>query len=217
MVEERIAAGQWLATETTWHINKLELLAMQKTVVHFLPLIRGKVVMFHSDNSSAFAYLQNQGGTHSLPMFRLTWNVLLFCQQHGITLLVGHIPGRLNVLADSLKVEKASDHRHGVVSAPQHSVPNVLHLVHSRAGPVCNSSQQQADGICVSSARSSGSSDGCSVNSVGQVVGICLSPNSVDAASASQVGSLRSVLNASSGSTSALPAVASNASQLVSI
>lgn len=41
-------------------------------------------------------------------------------------------------------------------------------------------------------------------------------PIPIDAASASQVGSLRSVSNASSGSTSALPAVASNASQLVS-
>ena len=58
--------------------------------------------MFHSDNSSAVAYLQNQEGTHSLPMFRLAWDILLLCQQHRIILLVRHIPGRLNVLADSL-------------------------------------------------------------------------------------------------------------------
>lgn len=96
------AAGQWLATETSRHINKLELLAIQKAVLHFLPLIRGKVVVFHSDNSSAGAYLQNQGSTYSLPMFQLTWDILLFCQQHGITLLMRHIQGRLNALADSL-------------------------------------------------------------------------------------------------------------------
>ena len=96
------AAGLWLPSEVTRHINELELLAIQRAVVHFLPLIRGKVVMFHLDNSSAVAYLQNQGGTHSLPMFRLAWDILLLCQKHGITLQVGHIPGRLNVLADSL-------------------------------------------------------------------------------------------------------------------
>ena len=40
-------------------------------------------------------------------------------------------------------VEKASDHRHRVVSAPHHGAPNVLYFVHSKAGPVCNSPQQQ--------------------------------------------------------------------------
>ena len=35
------------------------------------PSNQGKVVMFHSDNSSATAYLWNQADTHSLPMFRL--------------------------------------------------------------------------------------------------------------------------------------------------
>jgi len=71
------------------------MLAIQKAVFHFLPLIRGKVVMIHSDNSSAVAYLWNQ-------MFHLTWQILLECQLQGITLLVRHIPGRINVLADSL-------------------------------------------------------------------------------------------------------------------
>ena len=59
------AAGLCSAAKTTRHINELELLAIQKAVLHFLPLIRGKVVMIHSNNSSAVAYLQNQGG-HSL-------------------------------------------------------------------------------------------------------------------------------------------------------
>jgi len=82
-------AGLWLAAETTHHINELELLAIQRAVRHFPPLIRGKV-MFHPDNSLAVAYLRNQGGTHLLPMFHL-----MFCQQHNITLLVRHIPGPL--------------------------------------------------------------------------------------------------------------------------
>ena len=50
---------------------------IQKAVHRFLPLIRAKAVMFHSDNSSAVVYLSNQGGTHLLPMFLLTWDILL--------------------------------------------------------------------------------------------------------------------------------------------
>ena len=42
------------------------------------------------------------GGTRSLPMFHLTWEILFECQLQGITLLARHISGRLNVLADGL-------------------------------------------------------------------------------------------------------------------
>ena len=59
--------------------------------------------------------------------------------------------------------------------------PNVLHLAHSRAGPVCNSSQQAGD-ICLHCQE--------------WMLCICLYTNSVDAASASQVGSPKSVSNA---------------------
>ena len=96
------AAGLWSATETTRHINELELLAIRKAVLHSLLLIRGKVLMIHLDNSSTVAYLQNQEGTCSLPMFHLSWEILLECQLQGITLLARHIPGHLNVLADGL-------------------------------------------------------------------------------------------------------------------
>ena len=108
-------------------------------------------------------------------------------------------------------VEKTSDHRHRMVSAPQHSTPDVLHLVHPRNGPVCNSSQQQTDSVCVFSSRPSGSSRGCSVNSLGSALGICLSSNCADVTSASQVGAFRPVSNSAGGSTSTLPTVAFNA------
>ena len=35
-------------------------------------------------------------------VLRLTWDFLLLCQQHGITLSVRHIPGHLNILAHRL-------------------------------------------------------------------------------------------------------------------
>ena len=77
-------------------------------------------------------------------------------------------------------VEKTSDHRHGMVSTPQHSTPDVLHLIHPRNGPVCNSSQKQTGSVCVSSTTPSGSTSGCSVNSLGPMLGICLSSNCAD-------------------------------------
>ena len=143
---DQSAAGLWSATETARHINELQLLlAIQRAVLHFLPLIiRGKAVMIHSDNSSAVAYVQNQGGTHSVPMFHLTWGILLECQQQGVTLLVRHIPGRLNVLADRL----LRRHRR-VASAPQHNMTDVCHLVHSRVGPVPDPQAVAVDALSI--------------------------------------------------------------------
>lgn len=56
------------------------------------------VVILHSNNSSAVGYLQN----HLLSMFHLTYNILLECQGHSITLLLKHIPGQLSIPWDKL-------------------------------------------------------------------------------------------------------------------
>ena len=170
-----------------------------------------KVVMFHSDNSSAVPSLQNQGGTHSLPMFRLAREILLLFQWHGITLLVRHIPGRLNALANSLS------RKNQIIGTEWSLDPSIVRQMFSiwnipEMGSVCNSTQSQAACICVSSSRPQGSSSGCTVHSMGQAMGLRLSTNRSDATSASQVCTLGTLLNASCGSTSALPAVASNPS-----
>ena len=41
--------------------------SIPKAVIHFLPLIRSKVVLFHSDNSSAVAYLENKAALTYCP------------------------------------------------------------------------------------------------------------------------------------------------------
>ena len=55
-----------------------------------------------TDNSTVIAYLRKQGGTRSPHLAALTWKILIDCQQRHITLRVRHIPGKLNILADSL-------------------------------------------------------------------------------------------------------------------
>ena len=62
----------------------------------------GKVVALHLDNSTAKAYLCNQGGTVSLFLSRLACQILSLTNKHGITLLPAYIPTYLNVEADFL-------------------------------------------------------------------------------------------------------------------
>ncbi|MES9884339.1 MAG: reverse transcriptase domain-containing protein [Sedimenticola sp.] len=97
-----ICQGTWSLNQSQSHINLLEMKAVSLALANLLPLIRGKCVLLATDNSTVVSYIRKQGGTHSLSLFRETWDLLTFCQENGISLRVRHIPGRLNVIADRL-------------------------------------------------------------------------------------------------------------------
>ena len=46
--------------------------------------------------------IRHQGGTHSTVLSEEVWNILNLCLTHNIQLLVKHIPGRFNTLADRM-------------------------------------------------------------------------------------------------------------------
>ena len=51
---------------------------------------------------TATSYLNKEGGTRSVPLNRLTFNILIFCQDHGIFLLPIYLPGVANLSVDVL-------------------------------------------------------------------------------------------------------------------
>ena len=68
--------------------------------------ISGKVVALHLDNSTAKAYLCNQGGIVSPFLSRLACQILSLTNKHGITLIPAFIPTHLNVEADYLSQDQ---------------------------------------------------------------------------------------------------------------
>ena len=77
-------------------------LAIFYALQHFLPLVRDTSVAVFSDNTTALAYLKNQGGTRSAVLNRTAQELLRWTELHSVTLLPQFIMGRNNVLADSL-------------------------------------------------------------------------------------------------------------------
>ena len=55
-----------------------------------------------SDNSTVVSYLNKEGGTHSIEMCALIWRILAFTNSRRIQIRARHVPGSLNVIADSL-------------------------------------------------------------------------------------------------------------------
>ena len=83
-------------------INQRELLAIFYALQHFLPLVRNTSVAVFADNTTALAYLKNQGGTRSAVLNQTAQDLLRWAELHSVSLLPQFIMGHNNVLADAL-------------------------------------------------------------------------------------------------------------------
>ena len=61
------------------------------------------------DNSTAVAYLNNKGGTHSHQLLHLTLKIWKWCETKQLYLLAQHVSGKNNVIADE-ESRKMKDH-----------------------------------------------------------------------------------------------------------
>ena len=95
-------SGTWSGSLSRAHIALQELQAVAVMLRRMAFCLSGKVVALHLDNSTAKAYLCNQGGTVSPFLSRLACRILSLTDKHGITLLPAYIPTHLNVEADFL-------------------------------------------------------------------------------------------------------------------
>ena len=67
-----------------------------------LHTIKNSTVLVSTDNTTVVAYLRKQGGTRSPDLCLEVWEILYWCFQNKIQLLVKHVPGKFNTLADRL-------------------------------------------------------------------------------------------------------------------
>jgi ribonuclease HI len=100
------AQGLWSQEETSWHINALELEALWRGLQVFRAKLQGSHVVAMTDNTTVVAQIKNQGGTKSQQLTKQTTELLMWTQQRQITLTARHVPGHLNVIADSLSRNK---------------------------------------------------------------------------------------------------------------
>ena len=88
---------------------------MRLALVNFKEVLQGEHVMVMSDNKTAVAYINKQGGTHSPALCMKTWSLLLHVQSLGCTLSAAHLAGCQNAQADFLSRKKV-DHLEGTLN-----------------------------------------------------------------------------------------------------
>ena len=101
-LDQRSTKGLWSDQEKKLHINVLELKAVSLARRNFKDQCQDLTVLVATDNSTVVAYINKQGGTHSVEMCALLWKIMTWCHHYHITLKARHIPGCLNVMADLL-------------------------------------------------------------------------------------------------------------------
>ena len=99
---ENTVSIRWIPEEKTLHINLLELLAVQRALLHFQAQLKTKQVMVCTDNSSVVAQINKQGGTLSWSLVEVTLDIMTWAMSNQVTLRARHIPGHLNIWADQL-------------------------------------------------------------------------------------------------------------------
>jgi len=98
----RRTGGPWTFTEKKLHINALELKAIHIALMTFVRIFpEVKAVHIQTDNMTALSYLVKMGGTKSLVLTQLSKELWEFILAQGITITAEHLPGKLNVEADT--------------------------------------------------------------------------------------------------------------------
>ena len=91
---DQVVSGLWSQEEIHSSINQRELLAIFYALQHFLPLVRNTSVAVFADNTTALAYLKNQGGTRSAVLNQTAQDLLRWAELHSLTLLPQFVKGR---------------------------------------------------------------------------------------------------------------------------
>lgn len=98
----RILQGFWSRAQSNVSSNQRELSAVWETLKAWSPLIQGKDVKVLTDNSTAVAYLNKQGGTRSRALCRIAARIFEWAEVNISSLSAVHLKGEENVKADFL-------------------------------------------------------------------------------------------------------------------
>ncbi|XP_066958908.1 uncharacterized protein [Macrobrachium rosenbergii] len=100
--EELLISGMWNQHNWHLHINVLEIKAAFLGLQCFQDRLMGHLVALMSDNTTMVAYVNKQGGLVSRALHELMLQVHQWAVAHSVELLARYIPGKRNVLADTL-------------------------------------------------------------------------------------------------------------------
>ncbi|XP_077107227.1 uncharacterized protein LOC143764961 [Ranitomeya variabilis] len=99
---DQIVQGLWSPRESNDSSNQKELKAIYHAICKFLPQLHGTHTRIFSDNMTAVAYINHQGGTRSEALMCIAGDILSIAEEHLLSLSALHVRGVDNPKADFL-------------------------------------------------------------------------------------------------------------------
>ena len=101
-LDDQVASGLWALEVVELSINARELLAIERALKWFAPLLAGSSVTVFADNSTAVSYLRHQGGTRSSFLNSIAQRILRWAEDLSVVVSPQFIMGKHIVLVDAL-------------------------------------------------------------------------------------------------------------------
>ena len=167
--------GLWTEDQSRLHINVLEMKAILLSLTRAIHKVKNSTVLVSTDNTTVVAYIRHQGGTHSTVLTEEVWNILNLCLTHNIQLLVKHIPGRFNTLADRMsRIDKPISTEWSL----NQEIPNKIFQIMDFPSIdlfATVTSEPQAATICVTHTGSEGAINRCHLDGLESHTRLCVS------------------------------------------
>ena len=94
------SSGRWSPGEQTLHINLKEFLALSFALRQNPQAIQGKTVFWEVDNTTALAYIRNEGGTKNWQLCQQAISLLKWCFLLRVKLVPKYVPSSENIVDD---------------------------------------------------------------------------------------------------------------------
>lgn len=101
------ARGKFTSSERVYHINVLELLAVEYALKSFTGNSFGQNILLRVDNKAAISYLNKFGGCRSSEMHKVAKRIWEWCASRSHTIYATYIASKDNCIADSLSRKDA--------------------------------------------------------------------------------------------------------------
>lgn len=155
---QHLTQGVWTPEEQSYSINLLELRAVKLVLLCFQQHLQGSHVLIHTDNMTAKAYINRQGGTRFRKLNKEAAEIIIWAESHLKSLQAVHIPGLSNVLADRL-----TKTRRERMVLTQRSFQHDMHQVwDASGGPICDQPQQADQEFFLQTQRTGSDGNRCS-------------------------------------------------------
>ena len=94
--------AKWAAHQSKWSSNKREMQAILEAVTLWRALMKNAVLLVATDNTTAMAYINKQGGLRSSVLHDMTLQLYRIAYEDNITITARHIQGKINLVPDML-------------------------------------------------------------------------------------------------------------------